>query len=44
MPDEEVLKWAVKEGRPIITTDNDFEELILDCNFILSDASCVFLW
>lgn len=28
MPDEEVLKWAVNEGRIIITTDNDFEELI----------------
>jgi len=28
MSDEEVLKWAVNEGRVVITTDNDFEELI----------------
>lgn len=28
MSDDEILKWAVRERRIIITTDNDFEELI----------------
>jgi predicted nuclease of predicted toxin-antitoxin system len=28
MSDNEILSWAVKEGRVIITTDNDFEEMI----------------
>lgn len=28
MPDEEILGWAVEEGRIVVTTDNDFEEMI----------------
>jgi predicted nuclease of predicted toxin-antitoxin system len=28
MSDNEILNWAVKERRIIITTDNDFEEMI----------------
>jgi predicted nuclease of predicted toxin-antitoxin system len=28
MPDDEILVWAVAENRIIITTDNDFEEMI----------------
>jgi len=28
MPDEEVLDWAVRERRVLVTTDHDFEELI----------------
>ncbi|MGK7945652.1 MAG: DUF5615 family PIN-like protein [Microcystaceae cyanobacterium] len=32
MPDEEILKWAVKEKRIIITTDKDFEQLIWQQN------------
>jgi predicted nuclease of predicted toxin-antitoxin system len=28
MSDSEILDWAVKEHRIIITTDNDFEEMI----------------
>ena len=28
MSDNEILHWAIKEHRIIITTDNDFEELI----------------
>jgi predicted nuclease of predicted toxin-antitoxin system len=28
MSDEDILSWAVKERRVIITTDNDFEEMI----------------
>jgi predicted nuclease of predicted toxin-antitoxin system len=28
MSDREILEWAVKENRIIITTDNDFEEMI----------------
>ena len=28
MRDNEILNWAVKENRIIITTDNDFEEMI----------------
>ncbi len=28
MSDREILDWAVKEKRIIITTDNDFEEMI----------------
>ena len=28
LSDKEILNWAVKEQRIIITTDNDFEELI----------------
>jgi predicted nuclease of predicted toxin-antitoxin system len=28
MGDNEILSWAVKENRIIITTDNDFEEMI----------------
>ena len=28
MPDEEILRWAVREERVIVTTDRDFEEMI----------------
>ncbi len=28
MSDDEVLQWAVKEHRILITTDNDFEEMV----------------
>jgi len=28
MSDDEILSWAVKDRRIIITTDNDFEEMI----------------
>jgi predicted nuclease of predicted toxin-antitoxin system len=28
MSDDEILKWAVKEKRIVVTTDNDFEEMI----------------
>jgi len=28
MPDDEILQWAVDEGRIILTTDKDFEEMI----------------
>ena len=28
LPDDEILKWAVREKRIIVTTDNDFEEMI----------------
>ena len=28
MSDDQILSWAVKEGRIVITTDNDFEEMI----------------
>ncbi|WP_435550561.1 DUF5615 family PIN-like protein [Desulfobacterium sp. N47] len=28
MSDNDILSWAVKEHRVIITTDNDFEEMI----------------
>ena len=28
MPDEDILSWADSERRIIITTDNDFEEMI----------------
>ena len=28
MSDDEILSWAVKERRIIVTTDNDFEEMI----------------
>ena len=28
MPDEDVLDWAVREQRVVVTTDHDFEELI----------------
>ena len=28
MSDNEILNWAVRESRIIITTDNDFEEMI----------------
>ncbi|MDZ4164447.1 MAG: DUF5615 family PIN-like protein [Smithellaceae bacterium] len=28
MNDDEILSWAVRERRIIITTDNDFEEMI----------------
>ncbi|HEN21172.1 MAG TPA: hypothetical protein ENN86_04095 [Desulfobacteraceae bacterium] len=28
MSDDQILSWAVKEGRIIVTTDNDFEEMI----------------
>lgn len=28
MTDEEILSWAVREHRIIVTTDNDFEEMI----------------
>jgi predicted nuclease of predicted toxin-antitoxin system len=28
MSDNEILDWAIKEHRIIITTDNDFEEMI----------------
>jgi len=28
LSDKEILNWAVKEQRIIITTDNDFEEMI----------------
>jgi len=28
MSDDEILNWAVRERRIIVTTDNDFEEMI----------------
>jgi len=28
MSDDEILSWAVREKRIIVTTDNDFEEMI----------------
>ena len=28
MSDDEILNWAVREHRIIVTTDNDFEEMI----------------
>jgi len=28
MSDDEILSWAVREHRIIVTTDNDFEEII----------------
>lgn len=28
MSDDEILDWAVRESRIIVTTDNDFEEMI----------------
>ena len=28
MQDDDILQWAVQEGRIIITTDQDFEEMI----------------
>jgi predicted nuclease of predicted toxin-antitoxin system len=28
MPDYEILAWAVGEGRVIVTTDSDFEQII----------------
>lgn len=28
MTDEDILNWAVREGRIVVTTDNDFEEMI----------------
>ncbi len=28
MSDDEILSWAVRERRIIVTTDNDFEEMI----------------
>ena len=28
MRDDEILRWAVREHRIIVTTDNDFEEMI----------------
>ena len=28
MSDDEILSWAVREHRIIVTTDNDFEEMI----------------
>ena len=28
MSDDEILNWALKEKRIIVTTDNDFEEMI----------------
>lgn len=28
MKDEEILKWAVEKNRIIVTTDNDFEQMI----------------
>ena len=28
LPDDEILQWAVLEQRIIVTTDNDFEEMI----------------
>ena len=28
MSDDEILRWAVREHRIIVTTDNDFEEMI----------------
>ena len=28
MSDDQILSWAMKEGRIVITTDNDFEEMI----------------
>ena len=28
MSDDEILRWAVRERRIIVTTDNDFEEMI----------------
>ena len=29
MSDNEILSWAVRESRIIVTTDNDFEEIDL---------------
>ncbi|WP_017319381.1 DUF5615 family PIN-like protein [Mastigocladopsis repens] len=28
MADEQILEWAVRESRVIVTTDNDFEQMI----------------
>lgn len=28
MSDDEILRWAVRESRILVTTDNDFEEMI----------------
>jgi predicted nuclease of predicted toxin-antitoxin system len=28
MTDDEILSWAVRESRILVTTDNDFEEMI----------------
>lgn len=28
MKDEDIIDWAVREGRIILTTDNDFEQMI----------------
>jgi len=28
MSDDEILSWAVREHRKIVTTDNDFEQMI----------------
>ena len=28
MSDSEILRWAVRESRVIVTTDNDFEEMV----------------
>ena len=28
MPDEEILRWVVREERVIVTTDRDFKEMI----------------
>ena len=28
MNDDEILRWAVRERRIIVTTDNDFEEMV----------------
>jgi predicted nuclease of predicted toxin-antitoxin system len=28
MVDEEILRWAMEEGRIVVTTDKDFEEMI----------------
>ncbi len=28
MPDKEILSWALRENRIIVTTDKDFEEMI----------------
>jgi predicted nuclease of predicted toxin-antitoxin system len=32
MKDEDILKWAVAENRVIVTTDNDFEQMIWQQN------------
>jgi len=28
MSDDDILRWAVREGRILVTTDDDFEEMI----------------